>query len=327
MNSSISSFKTELRVIGLVLAVLLLCEIAMRLTETSLSRDLVHIRAIPRIAEDMTAKPGIRVLFLGNSQTRCGVDERVFASECDAEGTPRMSVARVFPDATSVVIWFYAFKRFFIDSGRIPDILVVNFSGRHLQDPSAVNATVLGGFYARMDDMPEIFRNDIKEFGDRAEFLLAAWSSAFANRERVSPRVLDVLVPFYRSNSELVNKSIGGKASRRSTAPTYGTLKRLLRLAAENNVKVIAVAMPLATKYSVDPQLKNVIEEAGMKFIDARKVDGLKPKLFPDGFHMNSEGAAIYSRYLARTLAGPLKSIQRQRPSDRNGKSSVCSSN
>lgn len=313
MNLSTSNFRSELKVIAVVLLVLALCEFAMRSVEKSLSLDVRHIREIPAIADKMVQQPGTRVLFIGNSLTRCGVDEKVFTTETSAAGVTPLSVASVYPDGSSILIWHYVLKNFFINPEKKPDVLVINFAVKHLQDGQAFNVPAMGSFYAGTKDIPEVFSKDIKNFGDRVEFLLSSGLCSFANRTRVSPRVLDALAPSYRTSMERINMSTAVHALRRqpkTEAPSYNRLQRLLASAAENKIRVIVVAMPVAEPYELDPAVANIVEAAGMTFIDARETRDLSPKLFPDGYHMSPEAATIYSRHLAQLLAEPLRAAK-----------------
>ncbi len=315
MNSSTSNFRSELKVIAVVLLMLLVCELAMRSVEESLSLDVRHIREIPAIAEKMTKRPGTRVLFMGNSLTRCGIDEKVFTHETKASGLHPLSLATVYPDASSILIWHYVLKNFFINSEKKPDVLVINFAVKHLQDGQPFNVPAMGSFYTGLRDTPEVFAKDISNFGDRTEFLLSSGLCSFANRARVSPRVLDFVAPHYRTSMERINMTIAVKALREkeSAAPTYQRLSRLLQMAADHKIHVIIVAMPVSTDYLMDPQVKTTVEKAGMTFLDARVVDGLSPKLFPDGYHMGPEAAAIYSKHLAHLLLESLRTATAQR--------------
>lgn len=305
MSSSTSSFRNELKVVCLVLAVLLACELLIRGREDALSLDLRHTKEIPAISQQLSEAKENRVLFLGNSMTRYGVNPSVFEDEMRAHGVGPLRVARVFPDATSVTDWYYAFKHYFIDAGHPPDVLIVGFAGGDLQVEHAVEPARLARYYSSARDIPEVFKEDVRDFDGRFEFLLADVSSSFANRTRVRTRVLDSLIPNYRDSAQQLNRAMKmtDKKNSSNQQPTYRRLEQFINLAKQHGVKVIFVAMPIREPYDLDAQLREKIEAGGMMLLDCRAIEGLGPNDYADELHLNPDGATLYSRFLARQLA------------------------
>lgn len=87
---------------------------------------------------------------------------------------------------------------------------------------------------------------------------------------------------------------------------SYGRLSRFLAMVKERGVRVIVVAMPQPVVYSLDPEIKLVVETAGMSFLDCRNVDGISPASFADEMHLATSGAVVNSRFLGRALANPI---------------------
>ncbi|HEX8773143.1 MAG TPA: hypothetical protein VF735_06020 [Pyrinomonadaceae bacterium] len=310
MSLSTSSFRNELRVVAVVLLVLLGGEVVVRLSERSLSLDVTHIRQIPEISRKMTESPGTKVLFISNSMIRYGVDPGIFEREMEAHRLGPLSVGRVFPDATALPDWYYAFKHYFVDANRLPDVLIVCFAAKDLHDDVPPVPARLAHNYTSASDIPELFSQDLLDFDNRADFMLADLSSAYANRMRVRTRVLDDLIPNYRESAQVMNrtqkamkKSADAGDATASSAPGYQRLQRLISLARNHNVRVIFVAMPLREEYALDPQLQRVIEAEGMSFFDFREVDGINQVSFVDEMHLTPGGASVYSEFLARQLA------------------------
>ncbi|HEX8145215.1 MAG TPA: hypothetical protein VF553_21795 [Pyrinomonadaceae bacterium] len=312
MSSSTSSFRNELRVVAVVLLVLLAGELVVRVCEQRLSLDVTHIRQIPEISRKMAESQGTRVLFISNSMLRYGVDPAIFEREMEARRLGPLSVGRVFPDATALPDWYYAFKHYFVDANRLPDVLIVCFAAKDLQDDLPPVPARLAHNYTSASDIPELFSHDLLDFDHRADFMLADLSSAYANRARVRTRVLDDLIPSYRESAQIINRSQkspkkgageGGGDASASSAPTYQRLGRLISLARRHHVRVIFVAMPLREEYALDPQVQRIVEAEGMSFFDFRSVDGINQVSFVDEMHLTSGGAATYSQFLARQLA------------------------
>jgi len=311
MSSFTSSFRTELKVLALVVLVLAACELFVRLREQSLSLDVRHIRQIPDISKRLAQGEGFRLLFIGNSMTRYGVEPDIVAREITAQGIAPLRIERVFPDATALPDWYYAFQHYFVAPARAPDVLVVCFANNDLQDNVPVQSWRLAQYYTGLRDVPEVFREDLRDFDSRAEFLLSDFSAAFANRTRVRERALDIIVPFYRHTASQLNLAQQSKTKARQARaePTYRRLLRLGKLAESRSVKVIFVAMPEREDYELDPHLQSTVEAAGMILVDSREVNGLQPDSYIDEMHLGAGGAHIYSHFLARQLAPRLQKI------------------
>jgi hypothetical protein len=306
MFSSTSSFRAELKVVAFVLLVLAGSEVLLRFSEPLLSLDVKHIQQIPAISQSLAAGKGERILFLGNSQVRAGIDPNVIEQELKARGVGPVHIERVFPDATTLPDWDRAFRHYFISTARLPEVLVLCFSDIALQDTNAVDPTRLGHYYSSPGEVPEILEQDLREFDSRAEFVLASLSFSFANRMRVRTRALDLLVPGYRDSAQRINRDLKRSHSGTIARNSYNRLARFLALAAAQGVRVIVVAMPQPVAYSLDPQIKLTVEGAGMNLLDCRSVDGISTASFADEIHLASGGAAVYSRFLGRELAGPI---------------------
>ncbi len=286
-----------------VLLVLAGSEVVLRLTEQFLSRDLKHLQEIPAISQSLIAGKGERILFLGNSQVRAGINPEVIEQELKANGVAPVHIERVFPDSTSLPDWNRAFKHYFVGTSRLPEVLVLCFSDIALQDSNGIDPTRLGHYYSSPGEMPEILDQDVREFESRAEFILASLSYSFANRTRIRTRALDLIVPSYRDGAQRINRDMKRERSGMLAKKSYGRLSRFLAMAKERGVRVIVVAMPQPVVYSLDPEIKLIVETAGMSFLDCRNVDGISPANFADEMHLATSGAVVYSRFLGRALA------------------------
>lgn len=309
MSLSTSNFKTELKVIGLVLLVLAGCELAVRKIVSAVTWD-VRVSAISR---ELVEGEGARVLVLGNSLVREGIDTDVLERELERRAGGRVRVRQVSPLNTSVSDWYYAFKQHFADASREPEVLVICFARNHLEDAELLRASV-AQYYSDSGDIPEIFSKDVKTFDKRADFLLSALSVSFANRTSVERRVLEATVPRYREAITRINKSIveAGNNSAVAERPTYNRFEDLIKLAASRRVKVIVVAMPVREPYTPDAEIQQRAEAVGAVFIDCRDALELKQESFEDEMHLTDKGAAIFSQLLSEKLAGHLALIPRR---------------
>src|SRR5690606_10559563 len=92
---------------------------------------------------------------------------------------------------------------------------------------------------------------------DRMNVLLARYSAAFANRERVSRRVL-ALLPGYEESAQRVNDLLREPEEAQASAPTYGRLERFVREVVGSGAELVLAAMPTRAGYDLDPELVRV---------------------------------------------------------------------
>lgn len=270
--------------------------------EQSLSIDLLHIRSIPRIARSLVESSGARVLFLGNSMTREGLDIERFSKAAARLGHPALSAAKVHPDDTTIAEWPYLFRHYF-PNGASPDALVVGFANTNLEDRRAAQPDRIGYFYSDLSDTPDLFENEFTSFGDRAAYLLSHASSAYANRERVSRRIFDLLVPGYRKAAAQFNEAIAAaEHARASAAFSYRRLRVLIDLARTSRTDLILVAMPNRDPYELELDLLDLLEAEKIPLIDGRNIPGLGPEMFRDNLHLTADGARLYTDWITRPV-------------------------
>lgn len=305
MYSSISSFRTEAKVIAMVLVLMAVCELGVRVFEKRLAVDA----KTPALSKRLAEAEGQRVLVFGNSLVRDNVNPDILAAGMKEQGVAPMHIERIYLMNTIINDWYYAFKHHFVDPGRLPDVLVVCFSNNHLQD-SSIQRSLVARYHSSFRDLPQIFSEDVRDFDGRIEFLFSGYSASYTHRTGVERRVLDLTIPHYRESALRINRALTAAVKMRRgnyLQPTHHRLERLIHLAESHGVRVILVAVPVESPYPIDPQIMNTVETAGVTFIDTRVVEGLSKESYADGMHMNSDGATHYSRFLARQLAEHLK--------------------
>ncbi len=295
---------SETRVVLCLLALLGAGEAGMRLYEGRLSKDVRHLETFEELAARISAPPQAgetRVLFLGNSLTRYGVDVAEFTREVAVSGRELVRVERLMPDNTAVADWYYAYRSYFADCDRAPDVLVIGFAGGHLNDAPSRHPERLARYYCRLSHLPELCRRDLLTVDARTGFALAGLSSLLCNRDRIESRALDLLIPGYQAGVQELNRRLTRRtAAPTRTPPTFHRLRQLLTLARGEGVEVLLAAMPVPQPYELAPELRQLADELGVRLIDCRRVPGVLPEMFPDGLHMDASAARLYTRFLAR---------------------------
>jgi hypothetical protein len=305
MSSSTSSSNWRFRVVVMVVGVLVLVEVGARVTEPWISLDVRHIAEIPQIVDELDRAVGRQILFFGNSLTRRGVDLDVIADVLGPEVVPRDGVAAFYPDDTTMLDWLYLYEHVVSRPNHDPDVVILGFALTHLEDTSlrAAQTYRLGRHFTSWASLPDLFEQDITRGDDRIDIVVSKLSRAYANRDRISRRVLDLL-PSYRASADWINDRRERRAGSDGGPyrPTYRRLDRFVQHAKQRGTTVILVAMPLRAPYALDPGFQQYVEDFKITFIDAREVPGLNVTHYLDSMHLGPEGARIFSAYLGWRL-------------------------
>lgn len=302
-----------------LLGLLVVIEVGFRLGGDRLSGDVAHMDDMSEIARDVAEAPGLRILFVGNSLLGEGVEPRLLEQLlADSLGQPvRVGVIR--PDGSSPLEWSYLLDRYVFEAGRIPDLLVVPFGPGHLFDRPGREAVLrLAAHHVSKRDVPALLSRDLSGFENRAQFFVARFSRAFALRDRLQPRVLDVLIPDYRELAPMILRAdpapeAGSEASS-ARAPAVAVAEpavsgsRLLSLdqigriedrAAEFDLPLLLLAMPQGVPWNLDPRVSAHVEGLQPGLLDFRRELNLPAERFPDGQHMDPEGRERFTRMLS----------------------------
>ena len=312
MNSSTSSFKTEWKVIVAVLAVLGVCECVARLAGRTLDWDREHIYEFPAISRRLHESEGPRVLLLGNSLTLHGVCADELQAELELLGYGDCTVEKVVPVGTDVTDWIYVYRRFFANVEQCPDIVVVGFARHHVRDlkpPKRLRR--LGRHFLDLSDATECFEHDVLPFEERAALLMSRALALYGDQLCHRETALYWMLPGFKNGERKLNrdmeqrKEAAAQAKRNGAEPpepTFDRMRRLANLFKETGAGGLFVAMPLPDVWETDPQVEQIAVEAGMTYVDARKLSGVGSGDFPDGYHMGEEAKLVYSRFLAARI-------------------------
>jgi hypothetical protein len=311
MNSSISSFSSEVKAILMTLLILGLADAGLRLAEAKLSIDVRHIRSFPEITRKLSHEPAPRVVFLGNSLTRHGVDPDAWASAMKELHSPAGSVAKLVPDDTTMPDWYYVALNNLIRPGNQPELLIIGFSLDQLTD-ERIEASRLGAYFCDFENVRELFAKDLDGFAPKVDFLVGRVCRLYGVRDEIQARVGDKFIPGYQEGVRQLNE-----IKRRESPKTdhiangkpksYELLDRALKLWRARGIEVVLVAMPIPSRYEIDPTVIQKAQATGARLIDARHLSTLTPEDFPDGYHMGPRAAQIYTKFLAANLADALR--------------------
>ncbi|MCB9883194.1 MAG: hypothetical protein H6834_15505 [Planctomycetes bacterium] len=293
-----------------VVIALLLYEVVATLVSPYFNDDRAHMHAFEALASELSESTGRKVLVLGNSLTHWGVDRDLLATELEDETEHAdVHVAKFSPVGTDIVDWIYILRTFFIDPGRTPDVVVIGFVAHHVPDNPLKRRRRLGRYFVAGSNLGELFQKDIHTFEDRCEVLGSRVSYAYGDQPQMKYSILSSFIPNYYDETSRIESWMEERGARHaetsrgdSARRTYTRLERLVQLLADAGIHGIFVPMPLPEVWDLDEDVRRTVEAAGMTFLDARALEGLGEQCFWDGYHMNEEGAAIYTRRLAQEL-------------------------
>src|SRR5882762_7844855 len=205
MNSSTSSFNSEAKAILLTLLILGMGDLALRWAEVNLSIDVRHIRSFPEITRKLSHEPAPRVVFLGNSLTRHGVDPGMWASAMKELQSSAGSVAKLVPDDTTMPDWYYVALNNFIRPGNHADVLILGFSLNQLTD-ERIEAGRLGAYFCDFGNVRELFAKDLEGFAPKVDFLTGRLCRLYGIRDQVQARFGDRFIPGFQEGVRHLNE-------------------------------------------------------------------------------------------------------------------------
>ncbi len=311
MNSFTSSFKSELKVVAAVLVGLLTVELGFGPLLPHLSLDLKHVLALPNIAERLQKAPHPRILCIGNSLTRAGIDPETLQESLEEAGIRDAGLAVAYPDASGINEWFFALRKYFLDPRGIPDLVVVITARDHLTDrPLALSRN--SAYYCNGSDFRDVLFHELGSMDARTEFVLARYLKSYANRGRVQPRVFSRMIPRYQ---EFLLAQEQGKFKRRPEPgrpappdpdprdPEFQRFESLLELGRDYGFEIAVFTAPMMKTYHLPSGALELIREKGAALVEGSALPGIGPENLPDGSHLDAEGAKVFSKRLGTELA------------------------
>lgn len=291
----------EGRVVMFLVLCVLLAEGGMRMIEKQLSKDIEHIRSLPEVARKMRDHDGKKVLFIGNSLTRCSIVPDILREQMVRSGAHNPALFFFIPDATSAGNWDYGFRRYFLNAGAVPDEVFIGTGPRHLADRTGGDASRLGAFYVPQDQIVRAMRQDVPGWEQKCEFMLARFSILYASRSKVKPRVFGPMIPDYFDMEQWVNDQRNSGSREESTAAdSFLHLDALLELLQREKVSAHVFTIPQPKHYDLDDEARNIIGARGARLHHLANLPSISITHFNDGYHLDAKGAEIFSHALAK---------------------------
>jgi hypothetical protein len=287
--------KNEFKILLCLACLLLLLEAGARVFETRLSKDVQHLRELPAQAEKIrtAGKDVFKVLVLGNSLARCGVDVALLTTELKQQLQREVVVAVMHPDGSRIEQWTYGYRRYFEQTGAVPDVVLLITGRLHLTDQPP-DVSDMGAFYVSNKDVPVFMRSSKVGGEDAARFFAARSSALLAHADRVQPLLFYRFVPGYEGTAGRINRS---KRSDSPLPPTQGleptceTLKFLANTLKSTGARLVIASVPMPEPYDLPGTVLGTVLGAHALLINTGRTLPLLPDLFPDHYHLDELGA------------------------------------
>lgn len=314
MNSSKSTLpfawlSNEAKVLGFVLGSLLASESAIRSMESRLSLDIVHLQGFDKTVARLVSQRDentCKVLFVGNSLLREGIQVEALRNAATKQLGGPVVVERIHPDNTAFAEWYYAIDRYVLTSHRpVPDAIVIVFQGVHLRDAASRHINELGRYYCGPNQLADLATFDLLSLEQWLQYCICSLSCSLSNHERVERRVLERVIPNYRSGIQELNRRGQCEVSRTEKPASYLRLSNMIHVLQSRQIGVVLVEIPIQDSSSIDPELEKLASENNVLLVKTSHVSLYTRDDFTDGLHMNAVAAERYSQELGKIIDWP----------------------
>jgi hypothetical protein len=284
--------------VAVMAAVLVGMEVATRVGFDRISKLQRRMRDERRLANSTLRKPGSAptLLMAGNSLLLEGVDFETLRAALE----PRTRAYRYIVTQTVYFDWYYGLRRLF-DEGIRPTYLVFGLSSSQL-----VRSSTRGDYAAYyLFDLPgllEYSRRERLDLTTASSLVFAHYSAFYAVRSEIRATLVEKLFPSYFN--ALHDLTVGpGVRDDPERVPSVAAerLNALENLCSQNGVKLLYVLPP--TDVDSEAPIIAAGRRTGVPVLLPVSRGSLKSSHFADGFHLNKEGRAIFTKALEQTLA------------------------
>ena len=243
------------------------------------------------------------VLLVGNSL----LDEGVLLDNLRADLAPDYAVSRLVIEQTHYLDWYFGLRRL-LEEGARPSIAVLTL------DPSQLaSGFTLGESFARRQMSIRDFRRVVREADlDRttaSTYFFAHFSNWLGDKGYIRQCVMILIVPHFRELAGRIADH-GAHINDRAEllAKAQQRLPELAELGQTYGVRIVVLFPPaLRENYSLD--IQQLGASLNVPILVPSRPGEFPRTLYRDGFHLNSEGAQIFTARLRdeiRTLPVPV---------------------
>lgn len=290
--------KKSLYIILSLLIFFIFFELVFRQIEGNVSKDSVHYHQMDSIIARLEEPSNNNLLFIGNSLTRHGIDADILSTIISES-----KIGIIRPDDTTINEWYWLFESKITRTKPVINTLVIPFAPGQLSDSIITSEKIIKlSKIAHIEDLLQVNKFESLDFGQTFEFLLSHSSLLYASREKIQRRILDAL-PYYRLSIRKINESMQTQEVLEHTEKHYKHLKSLIEQRYYPELKIVFVAVPLPSKYTIDNKILRLFKSySHVYFIDGNLLDEIKQDDFLDGYHLNEVGAKKFTKFIVDNL-------------------------
>lgn len=313
MRSSISASKslTASAAIAVLLGALalwfVLLESSARLLMPRHSAGLQRIDADYRatLALRPTTAAGSRtVLFLGNSLLLSDV----VRTELQSRLAPRYAVAEFPLEGTTFFDWYFGLRRLFAQGARPAVVIVCLNFGQLLSDTTHGAAFAWHLMTAR--DLTAVKRAAGLNLMTTSDYLFAHISSWFGTRSHVRVYLLERLLPHADLlASYLAPAGTGHDNGAPDLSGALQRLRELQQLCSSHGAGFALLIPPTLSASDPGPALAAAAAHAGIPVLMPYQPAELPRRVFADGFHLDPQGAELFTARLTQELPAVLVAL------------------
>jgi len=205
----------------------------------------------------------------------------------------------IFLEATGYYDWLYGLRRIFRLGAR-PQVVVVQFE---------VNSFLWNRVRTEYSPMLFFDTPDVLQVGSdldldrtaRSSLLLAHWS-AFWNMHSVArTQILRIIIPHFQDLFSLIKKPPNPPSDQEFDAIVEARLKTLRKLCEGYGAKMVMLAPPTPSSEDTIRKLLSISRQLGVTTLVPIDPATLSARHYEsDAFHLNSEGATLFTLAIAR---------------------------
>jgi hypothetical protein len=261
-----------------------------------------YARISRQYAQALKARPAApgepaSVLLVGNSLLLHGVQvDRL--RELTFE---RMRIYPIFLEQTGYYDWLYGLRGLFRQGAR-PDVVVVGVGVNYFLENGVRQDYAPMMFFDARDTLA--VASDLHLDHTATSNLLLAHSSIFWDtRSAIRTQILNRVIPNLQDLFSLINPKPAVPEGREFEALANPRLQRLRELCEEHGAKLILLLPPTLSSESAVGEMVCSARATGVDVSVPIDPAMLSAKFYqPDGMHLNSEGAVLFTSALARDL-------------------------
>ncbi len=250
-------------------------------------------------ADELRPVPGepVPVLIVGNSLLKKGI----IVSMLNQKLRPNYAVTRYVVEDTNYLDWYYGLHRLFREGAR-PKAVILVLNARQLVAPD-----IYGDFFAQvlMDrrDLLAVKRTTASDNTVASNLLFANLSRFYGLRAEVHKSFLLRLLPDFPRLAAKIrpptpplppDKEIDREATQR--------LREISSLCAQYGAQFVLVVPPSITARDGSVAVRRAGSRIGVQVFVPFRPQELPANLYSDGFHLNYEGAQLFTQALGSSL-------------------------